>query len=119
VARQHINTGSEVETKHWPEHVEPITIGQLDMLGVDSKQNLYWDGKRLKVERRLKLSGLQQISAGLILLATIVAAIGTAFQGWASVCQAGFVWAAPVCPVAKQDRVEKGIPQALHLAPTK
>ncbi len=119
MAKQTIDIGTEAETKHWSPHIKRITIAQLDMLGVDDQQNLYWDGKRLKVERRFKLSGLQQVSAGLILIATIVAAIGTAFQGWAAVCQAEFVWAASACPVAKQERVEKGIPQALHQAPAK
>lgn len=32
---------------HWPKGVRPMTIGATILLGMDSNQNIYFDGKRL------------------------------------------------------------------------
>jgi len=73
--------------RSWAPGIEPITIGQLDPIGVDSEGNLYWDGGRLKIERRLKLSRLQSVSAFIVLISTFVGGVGAGFQGWGAICQ--------------------------------
>lgn len=32
---------------HWPKGVRPMAIGSADLLGMDSRRNIYFDGKRL------------------------------------------------------------------------
>ena len=39
----------------WPSHVEEIGIGHIGYLGIDSKGNLYWDGKPIEVRKTFDL----------------------------------------------------------------
>lgn len=101
--------------RSWAPGIEPITIGQLDLIGVDSERNLYWDGERLKIERRLKLSRLQSVSAFIVLISTFVGGVGAGFQGWSAICQTNPTWAHYVCPASKREQVERGVPKVMNM----
>ena len=40
---------------NWPQGVNPITFDSMEHLGLDGKNNLYWDGNRIEVRKRLDL----------------------------------------------------------------
>lgn len=88
---------------HWPQGVQEINIGQVSMLGVDSGNRLYWDGKPVKVQERFSLSFWQGLAAFLIVTFTVIGGIGSAAQGWAAAhqwsCQIKWTtWACPPVP---------------------
>ncbi len=45
---------------HWPRDVHPISMEGLDLLGIDRKNNLYWDGDlvRTSVSTRWKVAAI-------------------------------------------------------------
>jgi hypothetical protein len=71
-------------------------------LGVDAKGELYWQGKPVEIRRPLDLTWRQKFVAGMIALATVVAAIGAVAQGFAAynewACKVG--WASAACPAS-------------------
>jgi len=83
----------------WPEGVRPISIDEMDGIGVDADGDLYWHGKRV-TRTRVDLNWRQVIYAGFILLFTAIAACGAAVQGWTAyqdwACKVG--WRAVACP---------------------
>jgi hypothetical protein len=66
--------------QNWPKDVRRVSLEQLDHLGVDSQQRLYWDGKRIKTG--LDLTWPQTIGGLIIAVATVLAALGSCIQGW-------------------------------------
>ncbi|MDT8333215.1 hypothetical protein RQ831_19360 [Roseomonas gilardii] len=54
---------------HWPKGVRPIDVGELDLLGIDSSNKLYWDGK--EINYKLRLNWWQNIIAGLAAIASL------------------------------------------------
>lgn len=56
----------------WPAGVKPITMDGLSLIGIDERNRLYWDGKRIATA--LKLNRLE-------LLLLSVAAIGALLSG--------------------------------------
>lgn len=61
----------------WPDNVRAIGPDGTLFLGIDEKHRLYWDGKPIEIERRLKFSRLQLVAAIVVGLATIVGGVGT------------------------------------------
>lgn len=50
----HIALGS----KNWPSNVRGISIGELDLFGIDDDtEELYWRGKKLLVKKTIALKG--------------------------------------------------------------
>ncbi len=85
----------------WPKDVEPMALQDLKRLGTDSKNQLYWDGKRIRT--RLTLSLPQTIVAVL----AAIASLATIFTGLnnASIylCARGVtVLGCPAAPAAPQ-----------------
>jgi hypothetical protein len=84
----------------WPEGVRPISIEEVDGVGVDGRGDLYWHGKRVETRTRLDLSWLQTIVAVVIAFATVIGAAAAVAQGWAAyndwACRVG--WSAVACP---------------------
>ncbi len=68
---------ADTTNPHWPNGVTGISYGDLGKLGVGPDRRLYWDGKPVEVQRRLKFSRLQTIGAVLVGLAAIVGGVGT------------------------------------------
>lgn len=61
----------------WPRYVRPIALKELDALGVDKTDQLYWHGEPLQTRRRFEVRGVE-----LFLLAA--ATLGTLLQGVAA-----------------------------------
>jgi hypothetical protein len=58
----------------WPPDVQSISLGGLSRLGIDNKNTLYWDGKRVQIARRLELSRAQGLFAIIGVLAGVLIA---------------------------------------------
>lgn len=67
----------EPDRPKWPKDVAPISYGDMDRLGVGPDGRLYWDGKPVEVQRRLRFSRLQTVGALIVGLAAVVGGIGT------------------------------------------
>jgi hypothetical protein len=68
------------DTTKWPSDVRPISLDGLDHLGVDSRQRLYWDGKRVKTG--LDLTWFQTLLAVVVAASTLLGAFATCVQAW-------------------------------------
>ena len=68
---------------NWPEGVEQIRIGDLARLGIDKHRQLYWDGQRIEIRRRLDLTRPQKIAALIVTAAAILGGLGGFLSGLA------------------------------------
>ena len=68
----------------WPKGVRPISIDEVDGIGVDSRGDLYWQGKRVETHTRLDLNWRQIVYAGVLVVFAGLSAAGAIVQGWAS-----------------------------------
>jgi hypothetical protein len=85
------------DRSNWPEDVEPITLDSLARLGIDRDDQLYWDGKRVEIQQRLKLSCLQTAFALVVGLAAIIGGFGTGLnEGFDLGCKRA--WWTQGCP---------------------
>lgn len=88
-------------------NVHAINAMDLTRLSIDNDGRLYWDGKPVEVRRRLMMSRSQVVGAGLVAFFIVVAAIGSAIQGAATLsdwaCRSGWArnCAAPAAPTPK------------------
>lgn len=64
-----------------PSEVRPISADDLNRLGIDSSNRLYWDGRVVEVRRRLVLSRLQQSVALAVSAAAVLGGLGAAASG--------------------------------------
>ncbi len=44
----------------WPSEVDPISLEDLGRLGINDRQELFWDGRHVEVRRRLTLTRFQK-----------------------------------------------------------
>ena len=72
---------TEPDPTDWPAEVERIGVGDLKRLGIDSKNQLYWDGRRVEVRQRLNLTRLQTVAAIVVSIAAILGGLGGFFSG--------------------------------------
>lgn len=88
--------------ERWPADVTPIGVEDLDRLGLDGRNQLFWDGKRVEVRNRLDLSRLQKLLAVVVSVFAVLGALGGFVTGFnnASVflCARDIHWLS--CPVA-------------------
>jgi hypothetical protein len=86
----------------WPKGIRSISMKEADALGTDAKGELYWHGKPVEIRRPLDLTWRQKLVAGIVAIATVVAAVGAAAQGFAAynewACKVG--WKSAACPPA-------------------
>lgn len=91
---------NEPEQDGWPQGVTPIGVEDLDRLGLDTANQLFWDGKRIEVRNRLDLTRLQKIFAVVVSVFAVLGAVGGFVTGLnnASVflCARGIHWLS--CP---------------------
>jgi hypothetical protein len=81
----------------WPKNVRSIAPNGVLFLGIDEKNQLYWDGKPIEIQRRLKFSRLQIIGAVLVGLATLIGGVGTGVnEGFDFGCKVH--WWTQACP---------------------
>src|SRR6516162_5011019 len=60
----------------WPADVDPISLEDLGRIGINSQQELFWDGHRVEVRRRLMLTGFQKLIAFVVSVCAILGALG-------------------------------------------
>jgi hypothetical protein len=80
----------------WPENVRSLGSGGVMFLGIDKQNRLYWDGKPIEIQRRLKFSRLQIAGAVIVGLATLIGGVGTGInEGFDFGCKVH--WLTTVC----------------------
>jgi hypothetical protein len=88
------------DKSRWPKGIRSISMQEADALGTDAKGELYWHGKPVEIRRPLDLTWRQSFVAGTVAIATVIAAVGAAAQGWAAyndwACKVG--WKSVACP---------------------
>ncbi len=85
----------------WPAGVQRLDVEDLERLGIDSGNQLFWDGSRVEVTRRLDLTGLQKILAAVVAVCAVLGGLGGFMSGLNSgtefLCARGVTWLS--CPV--------------------
>jgi hypothetical protein len=66
----------------WPKDVQPISADDLERLGIDSRDRLFWDGRRVEVRRRLDLTRWQKLAAVLVTVFAVLGGIGGFLSGF-------------------------------------
>jgi hypothetical protein len=73
--------GSQVGAPGWPQNVKAITLPDLNLLGIDDENRLYWNGHPVEIRRRLDLTFWQKVGAWVTGLAIVIGAIGSVGLG--------------------------------------
>jgi hypothetical protein len=60
----------------WPPDVDPIALEDLGRLGINPQQELFWDGRRVEIRRRLVLTGFQKSIAFIVTICAILGGLG-------------------------------------------
>lgn len=60
----------------WPADVTPIGIEDLDKLGLNPTNQLFWNGKRIEVRNRLDLTGIEKTLAIVVSVFAVLGGIG-------------------------------------------
>ena len=83
-------------TGDWPQNVEAIGLEDLQRLGLDRDNQLYWDGRRVEIRRSLHLTGFQKAITAIVTVCAVLGGLGGAVTGLnnASVflCGRGVTW---------------------------
>ena len=66
----------------WPADVEPISLEDLGRLGINARQELFWDGHRVEVRRRFILTGFQKLVAFIVSICAILGGLGGFVTGF-------------------------------------
>lgn len=67
---------------NWPKGVEPIGMGELNHLGIDSEHEPYWDGHRIEIKRFLVLTRFQKWFAAVATIVGLLAGLATIATGF-------------------------------------
>jgi hypothetical protein len=94
-----------------PGFVTPIGVEDLNRLGMDSENNLYWDGRRVETRQRLSLTWWQNLGAFLVSAGAILGGVGAAVTGAKDgsemLCQRGHPW---YCAETKNVALKRKLP---------
>ena len=60
----------------WPPGVTQISVEDLEHLGINSRNQLFWDGKRVEVRQAVVLTGLQKLLAFIIAICAVLGGVG-------------------------------------------
>ena len=60
----------------WPRHVKRIEIADLKRLGISNDNQLFWDGRHVKIRRPLVLTGFQKSVAVVVTACAILGGTG-------------------------------------------
>jgi hypothetical protein len=72
-----------IDKSKWPRSVRPISLTEIDGLGIDSDGRLHWNGKPVEIiGRRLDLTRTQVLVGLVVAFFTVASAVGAAAQGW-------------------------------------
>jgi hypothetical protein len=90
----------------WPPDVTPIGVEDLDRLGLNGQNQLFWNGRRVEVRNRLNLTWLEKSVAIIVSICAVLGALGGFVTGFnnASVflCVRDIHWLS--CPVQPPQR---------------
>lgn len=67
--------------KEWPPGVEPISVDDLGRLGIDPENQLFWDGRKIEIRRRLDLTRTQKFLALVVTIFAILGGLGAFLSG--------------------------------------
>ena len=86
----------------WPPDVTPIGVEDLDKLGLNPSNQLFWDGKRIEVRNRFDLTRLQKLFALIVSLFAVMGALGGFVTGFNNaavfLCARNVHWLS--CPIS-------------------
>lgn len=89
----------------WPPEVRRIGVEDLERLGIDASNRLYWDGKRVEVQ--VGLTRLQKLLAFVIGLCAVLGGLGGFVTGLKDasefLCARGHHWLSCADPAAASD----------------
>ncbi len=84
--------------------MDEIKITDLKRLGIDRNRELYWDGQRIEIRRRLDLTGVQKFFAVLVALFAVLGGIGGFVSGFVDatdfLCARNICWFTCPAPVS-------------------
>ena len=84
----------------WPEEVRAIGVEDLERLGLNPENQLFWDGKRIEVRQALTLTRLQTVLTVIVSVCAILGGLGGAVTGFSNatvlLCARGHTWLS--CP---------------------
>ena len=66
---------------NWPQGVDPIGLDDLNRLGIDAENQLYWDGHRIEIRRLFVLTRLQKWFAAGVTIVGLLAGLATIATG--------------------------------------
>jgi hypothetical protein len=66
----------------WPSDVERISLEDLGRLGINARQELFWDGRRVEIRRRLTFTGFQKFVAFVVTICAILGGLGGFVTGF-------------------------------------
>lgn len=72
---------SEATPELWPDGVRVIGNGEIDNLGIDRNNVLYWNGRVVMIRKRLVLTFWQNVLAAFTAAAATLVAISSIAQG--------------------------------------
>ena len=91
---------SDAKRDGWPPGVTPIGVEDLDRLGLNPSNQLFWDGKRIEVRNRFDLTRLQKTFAIIVSVFAVLGGLGGFVTGFnnasAFLCARGVHWLS--CP---------------------
>jgi hypothetical protein len=67
----------------WPDGVVPIRVADLKKIGIDKNRQLFWDGQKIEIRRRLDLTRPQKLIALIVTAAAILGGLGGFLSGLA------------------------------------
>jgi hypothetical protein len=87
---------SGTDPSGWPADVARISVEDLDRLGINARNELFWDGKRIEIRRRLDLTKVQKSVAIVVSAFAILGSLGSFVTGLnnasAFLCARGRPW---------------------------
>jgi hypothetical protein len=66
----------------WPPGVERISLEDLGRLGINPRQELFWDGRHVEIRRRLTFTGVQKLIALVVTICAILGGLGGFVTGF-------------------------------------
>lgn len=64
-----------VDRSAWPVGVRPISVDEMEALGIDANAMIYWNGQPIQVRKRLELRSWELAIAVVATLATVIQAV--------------------------------------------
>jgi len=66
----------------WPSGVEPISLEDLGRIGINARNELFWDGRHVEIRRRLTFSRFQKFIAVVVTGCAILDGLGGFVTGF-------------------------------------